>query len=64
MPMRATGRGSVQEYPQGYFRNSNKIPLEEGDIVAVEATPGHDIGVVTLTGRLVPLTNEKAKYQV
>ena len=34
---------------KGYFRNSNKIPLEKGDIVAVEATPGHDIGVVTLT---------------
>ena len=31
---------------KGYFRNSNKIPLEKGDIVAVEATPGHDIGVV------------------
>ena len=37
---------------KGYFRNSNKIPLEKGDIVAVEATPGHDIGVVTLPGGL------------
>ena len=45
---------------KGYFRNSNKIPLEKGDIVAVEATPGHDIGVVTLTGRLVPLQMRKA----
>ena len=45
---------------KGYFRNSNKIPLEKGDIVAVEATPGHDIGVVTLTGRLVPLQMKKA----
>ena len=45
---------------KGYFRNSNKIPLEKGDIVAVEATPGHDIGVVTLTGRLVPLQIKKA----
>ena len=32
----------------------------KGDIVAVEANPGHDIGVVTLTGRLVKLTAEKA----
>ena len=39
---------------KGYYRNSNKIKLEKGDIVAVEAAPGHDIGVVTLTGRLSP----------
>ena len=30
---------------KGYFRNSNKIKLEKGDVVAVEAAPGHDIGV-------------------
>ncbi len=48
---------------KGYFRNSNKIPLEKGDIVAVEATPGHDIGVVTLTGRLVPLQIKKANIK-
>lgn len=40
---------------KGYFLNSNKLPLEKGDIVAVEASPGHDIGTVTLTGRLVKL---------
>jgi len=48
---------------KGYFRNSNKIPLEKGDIVAVEATPGHDIGTVTLTGRLVPLQMKKANLK-
>lgn len=48
---------------KGYLRNSNKIPLEKGDIVAVEATPGHDIGVVTLTGRLVPLQMRKANIK-
>jgi len=48
---------------KGYYRNSNKIPLEKGDIVAVEATPGHDIGVVTLTGRLVPLQMKKASIK-
>lgn len=48
---------------KGYFRNSNKIELEKGDIVAVEATPGHDIGVVTLTGRLVPLQMKKANIK-
>ncbi len=45
---------------KGYFRNSNRLELVKGDIVAVEATPGHDIGVVTLTGRLVPLQMKKA----
>ncbi len=36
---------------------------KRGDIVAVEATPGHDIGVVTLTGRLVPLQMKKANFK-
>lgn len=48
---------------KGYYHNSNRIPLEKGDIVAVEATPGHDIGVVTLTGRLVPLQIKKANLK-
>ncbi len=48
---------------KGYYRNSNHIPLEKGDIVAVEATPGHDIGVVTLMGRLVPLQMKKANVR-
>lgn len=45
---------------KGYFHNDNKLLLEKGDIVAVEASPGHDIGVVTLTGQLVPLQMKKA----
>lgn len=48
---------------KGYYRNSNKVELEKGDIVAVESTPGHDIGVVTLTGRLVPLQMKKANLK-
>lgn len=36
-----------------YFRNVNNLKLNPGDIVAVEANPGHDIGIVTLTGDLV-----------
>lgn len=36
-----------------FFHNSGNIPLSIGDIVAVEANPGHDIGVVSLTGVLV-----------
>jgi len=44
---------------KGYFRNSTQINLQKGDIVAVEASPGHDIGVVTLTGELVHLQMKK-----
>lgn len=48
---------------KGYYRNSNHLPLSKGDIVAVEAAPGHDIGVVTLTGRLVMLQMRKANIR-
>ncbi len=36
-----------------YFRNVNDLKLEPGELVAVEANPGHDIGVVSLIGDLV-----------
>ena len=45
---------------KGFYHNDNHLPLQKGDIVAVEASPGHDIGIVTLTGRLVPLQMKKA----
>ena len=48
---------------KGYYKNSNRLPLMKGDIVAVEASPGHDIGTVTLTGRLVPLQMKKANIR-
>jgi cell fate regulator YaaT (PSP1 superfamily) len=48
---------------KGYFRNSNGLKLEKGDVVAVESTPGHDIGTVTLTGRLVPLQMQKTGFK-
>lgn len=38
---------------KSYFKNVNNLPLKTGDIVAVEASPGHDIGIVSLTGDLV-----------
>lgn len=46
-----------------YFLNSNHIPLNKGDIVAVEASPGHDIGTVSLTGPLVPLQMSKQRLK-
>ena len=48
---------------KGYYHNVNNLPLKKGDIVAVEASPGHDIGVVTLTGRLVNLQLKKANLK-
>ena len=48
---------------KGYYHNVNNIELKKGDIVAVEASPGHDIGVVTLTGRLVKLQIKKANLK-
>jgi cell fate regulator YaaT (PSP1 superfamily) len=36
-----------------YYRNINNLKLQPGEIVAVEASPGHDIGIVSLTGDLV-----------
>ncbi len=44
---------------KGYYLNSTHIPLEKGDTVAVEASPGHDIGEVTLVGRLVLMQMQK-----
>jgi cell fate regulator YaaT (PSP1 superfamily) len=38
---------------KGFYKNVNDLPLRKGDIVAVEASPGHDIGIVCLTGELV-----------
>ena len=48
---------------KGYFRNENRLDLTKGDMVAVEASPGHDIGVVSLTGPLVALQMKKASLK-
>jgi cell fate regulator YaaT (PSP1 superfamily) len=40
---------------KAYFKNVNDLKLCKGDVVAVEASPGHDIGIVSLTGYLVLL---------
>ncbi len=48
---------------KGYYHNVNNLRLTKGDIVAVEANPGHDIGVVTLTGRLVKLQIKKSNIK-
>lgn len=48
---------------KGYYLNSNHLPIEKGDVVAVEASPGHDVGTVTLTGSLVLLQMKKANLK-
>ena len=48
---------------KAYYHNVNGLDLKKGDWVAVEANPGHDIGVVTLTGRLVSLQIKKANLK-
>ena len=48
---------------KSFFRNDNHLLLTKGDMVAVEASPGHDIGVVTLTGQLVELQMKKANLK-
>ncbi|HKX85141.1 MAG TPA: regulatory iron-sulfur-containing complex subunit RicT [Flavobacterium sp.] len=42
-----------------FYRNSEKLTLSIGDIVATEASPGHDVGIVTLTGELVKVQMKK-----
>ena len=48
---------------KAYFHNTEGLPLKKGDIVAVESNPGHDIGVVSLTGKLVPLQMKHANLK-
>jgi len=44
---------------KGYYLNNTKIPLQKGDLVVVEGNPGHDVGTVSLTGKLVVLQMKK-----
>lgn len=45
---------------KGFYRNANNLNLKKGDVVAVESSPGHDIGTVTLLGWLVTRQMKKA----
>ena len=44
---------------KGFYRNSNKLPLEKGSVVVVGGNPGYDIGEVSLVGQLVLLQVKK-----
>lgn len=45
-----------------YFNNVNQLPLHIGSVVTVESNPGHDIGVVSLTGELVKIQMKKKNF--
>jgi cell fate regulator YaaT (PSP1 superfamily) len=47
---------------KGFYRNTNSLMLEQGDIIAVESSPGHDLGIVSLRGELV--LEQMRKYKV
>ncbi|MBQ1224959.1 MAG: hypothetical protein IIW38_05050 [Alistipes sp.] len=38
---------------RSFYQNVNNLELKVGDIVAVEAQPGHDVGIISLTGDMV-----------
>jgi len=44
-----------------FYKNSEKLSLSMGDVVATEVMSGHDIGIVTLTGELVKVQMKKKK---
>ena len=48
-------KGSRKEF----FRNKDNVQLAVGDVVAVEANPGHDVGIVSVVGELVRLQLKK-----
>ena len=42
-----------------FYQNTENLTLAIGDVVATEASPGHDVGIVTLTGELVRIQMKK-----
>ena len=47
-----------------FFRNTENLSLSIGDIVATQASSGHDVGMVTLTGALVRVQMKKKKKAI
>lgn len=54
---------SFKNTRKGFFKNSSHIPLSIGDMVAVEANPGHDVGRVSMVGKLVKLQMKRANLR-
>ncbi len=49
---------------KGYYRNSKELQICIGEVIAVETSPGHDIGVVSLTGELVKVQMRKKRISL
>jgi cell fate regulator YaaT (PSP1 superfamily) len=47
---------------KSFYKNINNIPLHIGSVVTVESSPGHDVGVVSLTGELVKIQMKKKRF--
>ncbi len=47
-----------------FYKNTKKLPLCIGDVIAVETSPGHDIGVISLTGELVKVQMRKKNIAI
>lgn len=46
-----------------FYENPENLSLGIGDVVATEASSGHDVGMVTLTGELVKVQMKKKKVK-
>ena len=42
-----------------FYKNTKSLPINIGDVIAVESSPGHDIGTISLTGELVKVQMRK-----
>lgn len=47
---------------KSFFKNTQKLPLQIGSIITVEGNPGHDVGIVSLTGALVKIQMKKKHF--
>lgn len=47
---------------KSFYKNVNNFPLHIGSVVTVESSPGHDVGVVSLTGELVKIQMKKKRF--
>ena len=47
-----------------FYRNTKDLSIAMGDVVAVETSPGHDVGIVSLTGELVKIQMRKKNVAV
>ncbi len=49
---------------KGFYKNTLDLPITMGDIIAVETSPGHDIGIISLTGELVKVQMHKKNVKL